>query len=283
MRIAISCESMADFSKELIKKFNIQVIPTQILLGDEVKNDGEISNEEIIEFVNRTGVLPKTSAVNIARFEEYFTNLKKDYDAIIHCSISSGLSGTFSNASTAAAKMKNVYVVDTKTLSTGIALLVLYARKLADEGVAADKIYEAVCKRVDSVQVSFPLTKLDFLYKGGRCNSLSYFCANLLKIRPQIIMKDGKMVLGKKYRGSFEHVVKCYCRDSLEEYDNPDLENAFVTYTTAEPIIIEIAVNALKDRGFKNIYITRAGGTITSHSGENCMGILFINDGGAEL
>ncbi len=282
MKIAISCETAADFNRELIEKLNVHVVPFQILLGDENKFDGEITTDQIIEFVNKTGILPKTGAVNIAQFDEYFGNLKKSYDAIIHVSLSSELSSTFSNAQRSAEQMKNVYVVDSRSLSTGIALLVLYARSLVEKGLHADNIYNLLLKRVQYVQASFALKRLDYLYKGGRCNSLTYFGANLLKIRPQIIVKDGKMISGKKYRGSFDHVVKSYCKDTLEQFDNPDLENAFVTYTTAEPEVVDIAVGFLKDRGFKNVYVTRAGGTITSHCGENCLGILYINDGGVE-
>ena len=104
--------------------------------------------------------------------------------------------------------------------------------------------------------------------------------ANLLRIRPQIVVRDGKMVSGKKYRGNYDHIVKSYCRDVLEEFDTPDLSVAFVTYTTASDEIVEYAKQTLKDAGFNEVYATRAGGTITSHCGEDCLGILYINDGG---
>ena len=137
-------------------------------------------------------------------------------------------------------------------------------------------------QRVPNVQASFELKRLDYLYKGGRCSGLAFFGANLLKIRPQIVLKDGKMVPGKKYRGNFNLVVKKYCEDVLEEFDNPDTSVGFVTYTTASSEIVDIAVKYLKDRGFNEVYVTRAGGTITSHCGEDCLGILYINDGGVQ-
>ena len=87
------------------------------------------------------------------------------------------------------------------------------------------------------------------------------------------------MVTGKKYRGNYGHIVKIYCRDVLEEFSNPDLSCAFLTYTTAEQEVLDNAMSALKDAGFEKIYVTRAGGTITSHCGEDCLGILYINDG----
>ena len=279
MKIAISAETTADLTKELISKYDIKILPFTIQLGDKSAFDGEITTDEIIEFVNANNVLPKTSAVNEYQYTEHFENILKDYDAIIHFSLSSGLSLACSNAIRAAKNFKNVYVVDTLSLSTGIALLAINAKELADKGVSAEEIYQASLKRVPKVQASFELKRLDYLYKGGRCSALTYFGANLLKIRPQIIVKDGKMISGKKYKGKFEHVVKNYCADVLEEFDTPDLTRAFVTYTTASEEIIETAKSYLKDRGFKEILVTRAGGTITSHCGEDCLGILYINDG----
>ena len=279
MKIAISAESTIDLTQELIEKYDIKTIAFNLQLGNNSYLDGEITADEIIKYANDTGVLPKTGAINEYRFTEHFENLLKDNDAVIHFSLSSELSMAYSNAERASKNFKNVYVVDTRSLSTGIALLAIYAKNLADTGVSAKEIYDSCLSRVPFIQASFELKRLDFLYKGGRCSSLTYFGANLLKIRPQIIVKEGKMISGKKYRGNFSHVVKNYCQDVLEEFNNPDLSLAFVTYTTAQPEIIESAKNALLDRGFKKVFITRAGGTITSHCGEDCLGILYINDG----
>jgi len=278
MKIAISAESTIDLSKELIEKFNINIIPFNIQLGDKGGLDGEITTDEIISFVNKTGILPKTSAVNEYQFNEYFTKLHKEYDAIIHFSLSSELSATCNNAKNAAKNFKNVFIVDTKSLSTGIALLAIHARELVDEGLSAKDVYEKCVNRVEKVQASFELKRLDYMHKGGRCSGLTLFAANLLKIRPQILLKDGKMIPGKKYKGNFAHVVKNYCQDVLEQFNTPDLSKAFITCTTADAEIVDIARAMLKEKGFKNIYETRAGATITSHCGEDCLGILYIND-----
>ena len=282
MKIKISAESTIDLPKSLLEEYDISTLPFQVTLGDNVYYDGEISSEEIINFANETKILPKTNAINEYTYTEYFTELLKDSDYVIHFCLSSGLSCACNNAKMAAKNSFDgkVFVVDTMSLSTGIALLAITAVKLAKEGLPVNEIVEKVEKRVPFVNASFELKRLDFLYKGGRCSALSYFGANLLKIHPQIIVKDGKMISGKKYRGSFAKVVDSYCKDTLELFNNPDLSQAFVTYTTAEDEIVEIAVKHLKEAGFKRIDVTRAGGTITSHCGENCLGILYINDGG---
>ncbi len=279
MRIAISAESTIDLTKELIEKYDFKIVPFQIYLGNENRFDGEITCDEIIEFVDKNKILPKTGAVNEEQYREHFTNILKDYDAVVHLSLSSELSSAYSNAVKVAKDMKNVFVIDTRSLSTGIALLAIYAKELVDKGIEAENVYEKVKERIPFVQASFELKRLDYLYKGGRCGALLYFGANLLKIHPQIVVKDGKMISGKKYRGSFQHVVKSYCSDTLIQFDNPDLKYGFITYTTASQDIIDSAMECMKERGFENVYVTRAGGTITSHCGENCLGILYINDG----
>ncbi len=282
LKIAVSAETTVDLTKELLEKYDVKTVPFTVLLGEEAKLDGEITVDEIIDYVNKTKVLPKTSAVNEYQYDEHFEKLLKDYDAIIHFSLSSELSSAYSNAVRSSQKYQNVFVIDSRSLSTGIALLAIYARKLAEKGTSPQEINDLCIKRIPSVQASFELNRVDYLYKGGRCNVLTYLGANVLKIRPQILLKDGKMVSGKKYRGNFSHVVNNYCNDVLEEFNNPDLEEVFLTYTTAEDAVLESVKNILKDRGFKNINVTRAGATITSHCGENCLGILYINDGGVE-
>lgn len=280
MKIAISTETTVDLTKDLIDKYNVKIVPFTVNLGNDSFLDGEITSEEIIAYVDKTGVLPKTSAVNEFQYEEHFGNILKEYDAIIHISLSSELSCAFNNACKVATKLKNVFVIDSRSLSTGIALLVIYAAKLIEKGFSPEEIYNKVLSRVPNVQASFALNRLDYLYKGGRCSSLMYFGANILKIRPQIILKDGKMVSGNKYRGNMSIICKKYLSDVLSEFSNPDLEEVFITYTTCPSEIIDSIKKTLIDYGFKNINVTRAGGTITSHCGEQCLGVLYINDGG---
>lgn len=278
MKIAISAESTVDLPKELQKKYDIYTVPFSILLGDKIGLDGEIQPQEIFEYVKKNKELPKTSAVNEEQYNEHFSNLLKSYDAIVHFTLSSDMSSAYNNAVLSSKNFENVYIVDSRSLSTGIALLAIYARKLATKGIEPKEIAQKCELKAQNVQASFVLSKLNFLYKGGRCNSLQLLGANLLRLRPQIIVDKGKMRSGKKYRGNFDKCVDLYCKDTLSEFNTPDLDVAFVTYTTAEPQTVEIARNHLKCAGFKNIYETIASGTITSHCGENCLGILYIND-----
>ena len=278
MKIAISTESTCDLGADLLKQYNIHVIPYSIIIGDQLVEDTQDVPNTIFKYVAETKKLPKTSAINEAQFKEYFVNLLKSYDAVVHITLSSGLTSSVSHCKTAADKLQNIHVIDSLSLSTGLGLLVLYASELANNGATPQEIVQKVTSRIPYVQTSFVVDKLDYLYKGGRCNALALFGANLLKIHPQIVVKNGTMKPSKKYRGKMERVVTDYCADTLAEFNTPDTTRAFITYTTATPQMIDAATRCLQNAGFKQIYTTTAGGTITSHCGENVLGILYIND-----
>ena len=219
-KIAISAESTIDLPKELLANFKIHTLPFTITMGDKVAHDGEIAPEEIFKFVNEKKVLPKTSAVNTFQFEEHFTKLLKDYDYIIHFSLSSKISSAYENACVASKDNNNIKVFDSCSLSTGIALEAIYASKLVDEGLEFEEIIKKVQPRIPHVQASFILERLDYLYKGGRCNALQLFGANLLKLHPQILVQEGKMIVGKKYRGKIDLNTIKYVEDTLERFNN---------------------------------------------------------------
>ena len=279
MRVAVSVESTNDLSKELLIKYDIEVIPYHITLGEKTYRDGEISTQDMFDFVAENKILPKTNAINEYEYVDYFTQLKREYDAVVHICLSSDLSSSCGNAMRASKSVENVYVVDSRSLSTGIGLCAIYARELADKGIAPEEIAKKVEERANSLQVSFVVERLDYLHKGGRCSSLQRFGANLLHLRPRIVVKDGKMSSDKKYKGKMASVMSKYCNDVLEEFNTPDLDKVFITYTSATPEMIASAEAVCREAGFKNIYQTTAGCTITSHCGEHTMGILYFNDG----
>ena len=280
MKIAISAESTLDLSKELIKQYDVHIIPFTVLLGEDAYLDGDINAQDIFDYVDKNKILPRTSAVNEFQYREYFKGLfDQGYEAIIHISLSSEISTSCSQAINASKKFDNVYVIDSRSLSTGIALEVIYAAKLAKKGLKPQEIVEKVNARIPYVQASFVIQTLEYLHKGGRCSGLLRFGAAILRIKPQIIVSDGKMAPAKKYIGRKSQVVEAYCEDTLEQFANPDLSIAFVTHTLATPEMVAVAIDALRKRGFKTIYETTAGATITSHCGPQTLGILFINDG----
>jgi len=281
-RIAISSDSAIDITEDLREKFDIHTVPFSIIMGEEADFDDDSSAKKVFAYTEKTGKLARTAAVNEAQCEAHFGKLLESYDAIIHFTISSDMSASYANSVSAAKKFENVFVVDSRELSTGIALEAIYARRLAEQGIPIEEIVAKVKERIPYVQASFACEAVDYLYKGGRCSSLSALGANILKIRPQIIVKDGKMIQGKKFRGPMKKWVPQYIEETLRDFKTPDHSLVFVTFSSAPKEVQEIATDLLKKAGFKEIYLTTAGGTVACHCGPQTLGILFINDGDGE-
>lgn len=285
MKIIITSDSSCDLNQEQLKEYNIHTLPLYVNLNGEEFRDGvNIAPQDIFDFVKENKKLPKTSALSVADYTLFFNNILKDNKEteIIHIGLSSSLSTSFNNSVTASQECgERVSVVDGKNLSTGTGLLVLYASKLAKEGLSKQEIIEKVEKRVPFVQASFIIPETEYLYRGGRCSAIAMLGANLLKIKPRIQVIDGKMKPYGKPRGKMVPVLKQYIDDVLKEFNTPDPEICFVTHSTIEPEVAEEIKQYVESKNiFKEVVITTAGATITSHCGKGTLGILYINDGG---
>ena len=277
-QIIISSDSTCDLSKELVDRYQIRIQPMGISLGDQIYRDGvDITPDMIYAHHEKTGQLPKTSAINVVEALEYFEELTKDGSAVIHFTISSSMSSTYNNACVAAQEFENVYVVDAKNLSTGSGLLVLAAAEMVQEGLEAQQIVEKLNDLEDRVDASFVVDNLEYLVKGGRCSALAAFGANLLQLKPCISVKKGAMGVGKKYRGKFEKVLLTYVADRLADAEDICLDRVFVTHAGCDPKVVESVAEAVKNTlPFREILVTRAGCTVSSHCGANTLGVLFI-------
>ena len=281
--IKITSDSSVDLTKELIKKYDFSILPFNILMNDKEYLDGEnINNQMIVDNFIENKTLPKTSAVSIENYKTFFKQFVDKGDKVIHFSISGLMSCSYENAVHASEEFDgNVTIIDGANLSTGTALLMLYASDLIQKGKSYEEIIEKVKKRIPYVQASFVIDKLNFLYKGGRCSSLQLLGANILGIKPSIEVKDGKMGMAKKYMGKLIKVAEKYVLDTLNKFNNPDLTRIFITYSTIEEDVLNIVKQTvLENAKFKEILITQAGSTVMSHCGPNTIGILYINDGG---
>ncbi len=277
MKIKISADSTVDLSEELIKEYDISIMPLLITLGDETKLDGvEVSTQELFQYVDKTGELPKTASPSITAYQEYYDKLLKDADCVIHFVVSGMLSSCYSSASKAAEEYGDrVYVVDSRSLSTGIALLALYACDRVKEGAEPKQIAEECKLLTKKVQASFVLGDLNYMHKGGRCSGAMRLSAKFLRIKPEIVLVNGEMKVGKKYMGKLNKVVENYVEDTLARYPEYDRKRVFITHTPIDSEICKEVRKQLEGK-FDNIYDTVAGATISSHCGLGTLGILFI-------
>ena len=266
--------------KELLDRYGIANFPLSVRLGETSYTDGvDLTAEDIYASVAKTGVLPQTNAISPAEYTDRFTELRKEYDAVVHFTISSKLSSCYQNAVIAAEDVGNVYVVDTKNLSTGMALLAIEAAIMAQKEDADPAQIAETCRGLaDKLNVSFILGNLEYMRKGGRCSGVAVFGANLLKLRPELEMKDGSLVVASKYRGALPQVLRQYVLNRLKDKKvRPD--RVFFTTTCVDNELPDLGRQVLEETGlFKEILSTTAGCTVTSHCGKDTFGVLFLEE-----
>lgn len=282
-KIIISCDSTADLSAELLERFDIRVSPLSIVKDEQTLKDGiDITQQDIFKYKEQTGKLLKTCAPNLAECENTLKGYKDEFGddcAIIHFDISSEMSSTYANYVNAAEDFSDVYIVDSRNLSTGIGLLVLRAAELRDKGLSAKEIFDEINNLRDKVDATFVIDTLEYLHKGGRCSTVAMLGANLLKLKPEIEVRGGNMSVGKKYRGKIGDCFLNYVKDMLTDVDSIETDRIFVTHTVDEDKMdmVDSVVKLVKELvPFKEVLVTRAGCTVSVHCGPNTLGILFI-------
>ena len=279
MNVKITSDSTCDLSADIIRRYDIGIMPLSVSLGDKSYKDGvEMNTDDIYAYVDRTGSLPKTSAVNVEDYIEAFQAIVSEGREVVHFNISAGFSSSYQNACIAAQEVGHVRVVDSRNLSTGQGLVVLKGAELAAQGASAEEI-ERVCNEMtDRVEASFIIDSLDYLYEGGRCSALSALGANLLKLKPCIVVKDGMMHPEKKYRGFFEKVLLHYVEDRLKDRTDIEPDRIFITHTRCDPECVKAVREAILKYmpDFAEIIETTAGSTVTTHCGPNTLGILYV-------
>ncbi|MBQ7491039.1 MAG: DegV family protein [Clostridia bacterium] len=275
--IRISADSTCDLSPALVSRYHIAIAPLQVIVAGKPYLDGvEIDPDRLFAMVEKTGKIGSTTAVNLDEYLAFFRAQRKGFDAEIHFTISSEMSSCFQNACAAAAELGNVYVIDSRNLSTGIGQLVLDAAGMASEGFSAEEIVRRLEEKKAKLDVSFVLDTLDYLRRGGRCSTVAALGANLLKLKPCIQVTEGAMGVGKKYRGTLESAFLNYVHDKLAQPDTVDPGRIFITHSGVDAALVEkVKAAVLECVPFREVHITRAGCTISNHCGPNCLGILF--------
>lgn len=282
-KIIISCDSTADLSAELLERFDIRVSPLSIVKDEQTLKDGiDITQQDIFKYKEQTGKLLKTCAPNLAECENTLKGYKDEFGddcSIIHFDISSEMSSTYANYVNAAEDFSDVYIVDSRNLSTGIGLLVLRAAELRDKGLSAKEIFDEINSLRDRVDATFVIDTLEYLHKGGRCSTVAMLGANLLKLKPEIEVRGGNMSVGKKYRGKIGDCFLNYVKDMLADVDSIETDRIFVTHTVDEDKMdmVDNVVKLVKELvPFKEVLVTRAGCSVSVHCGPNTLGVLFI-------
>lgn len=278
-KVILCADSACDLDEVLKSQYGVNIYPYHVSLGDEHYRDGvDINPEKIYQAYWKRKVIPKTAAINPQEFVSFFKPWTDQGYDIIHLSLSSGISSSYQNCCLAVQELPNIYPIDSRSLSTGFGLLVIEAAERIAQGMPAAQIQEEIVAIREKVETSFILDNLVFMHAGGRCSGVAALGANILGIKPCIEMDcaTGKMGVGKKYRGTLEKVLKKYTMDKLQDRNDLDLRRIFITHTGIAQECIEQVTDTIRELAdFQKIIVTRAGCTISSHSGPNTLGILF--------
>lgn len=276
MKILISADSCLDLPESILKENNIQTLPFTVTIGDKVFLDNEINEEDLYSFADETGIYPKTSAINLFQYSEFFKKYAKEYDYLIHICISSKISSAFNNASIAAEEYPNVYVFDSLNVSSGMGLLVLKAVELREQGKTAEEILEALNEITPRIVFSFLANDFNYIYKGGRCNPDNKQTSTKPAIR---MYQNGLLVNYNKYVGKNSACVEQFVLDIIEEFKNADKTYSIINFTPdCTDTMIDIVKTKLLDAGFGNIIISKATSTVCCHGGPKTITVGLINN-----
>lgn len=277
--IVVTVDSAADLPKDVAGKYGIEIMPMHVIIDGKEKNDGvDITAEEIFDYAEKTGVIPKTSAVSPGEYADFFEKFVKENKSVIHLSFCSHLSSTCRNAKIAAKSFENVYVIDTLNLGGGISLPAIRACEMREEEMSAKEIFDNISAIVHKTKVSYLLNDIDFLKRSGRCSAAAAFSANLLSVKPCAAMVNGKIDVIRKYRGKTKAVRLQYANEQLESHKNIDFSTAFIYHSGVDESELCEYEKMLKSAGFRNVITAFAGCMISLHSGRNALGIHFIGD-----
>ena len=279
--VVITSDSTCDLSAELLERYQIHTIPLIITLGEDTfLDDGKtFTPADMYARYRKDGTLPKTAAPGVQDFKDFFEQFTSQGCQVVHLDISSELSNSYNAACLAADELIGVHVVDSRMLSTGVGLLAIEGAECRDRGMGAAEIAQHLRGLTGKVQTSFVLDTLEFMWKGGRCSGVAALGANLLKLKPGLEMKDGKLGIYKKYRGNINNVYKQYVRERLEGRQVCPA-HVFITESgeVPESTLEEIYALVRELIPVEEIHHTLAGCTVSTHCGPKTLGILFIEE-----
>ena len=272
----ISADSTLDMPMELIKANDIRVIASYVTMGDKTVDDWpDLTQQQLLDYVRKSGQLAKTSAANPDDYERWFRSLSAEGRPVIHVAKSSGISSCYQNACMAAKEVGNVWVVDSKNLAGGTSMSILAALKTELEDPAEVAAFmEAYRERIEG---SFIIETLEFLYKGGRCSALAALGANILKLRPEIVFDHGIMRVGKKYRGVYRKCVYEYLDDQLAKLPGYETELVYMNHTLQDKAFLEELKAYVREKtGCRELIEYPASSAISTHCGPNTFGVFFV-------
>lgn len=278
-RVAIVTDSTADLPKELVEKYDIQVVPLNVIFGEETFKDGvDLDSHQFFDKLIISDVHPYTSQPSPGEFLEVYERLLEDYDAIVSIHISSKLSGTFQSAEIASQMLsgKDITVLDSYSVTLGIGQAVLAAAQASQEGKSKEDIIGAATKVIKSTRLLFTVETLEFLEKGGRIGKASALLGTLLNLHPILQIADGEVQAHSKVRGRMSKVIKAMVDASGKMVPFGSKIKVAVIHSNAVDRVQEL-LNLVED-AYDVVSTVKAliGPVIGVHSGPGAVGLIIV-------
>jgi uncharacterized protein len=283
--IALVTDSTCDLSQELIDFYQINVVPINLHFGENHYLDKvTIQPDQFYDLLKEKTEFPKTSQINVQTFSNLYSHLASHYDAIIAVHLSSQFSGTFANSVKAGERIskefnKPVYVIDSKSVSGALGLLVLRAAKGIEAKEPVESIVKALEYDVIKTKIFVSVRNLKYMIKGGRVSKPKGLVARALGLNPVISMDDqGKSILfGKTFSQEaslnkiYTHIEKVRRGNSVWNYIILHAHNPEGAQKTEEKLTDMI--------GKKAVSVVDISPVIGMHAGNGAIAVslLFTN------
>jgi DegV family protein with EDD domain len=275
--LRIVMDSAGDLPQEWINKYEIDVIPINVHMGDDVYlEDVDLTIDQFYGWVKETGMVPKTSQPSIGQFIEFYRGIAQPGDVLLSIHLTSKLSGTYESAVMAARELESepfeIHVFDTLAGTAIQGYMCQEAREMDREGKKIEDIMERLRVIRDSTEVIFTVDSLEFAQKSGRVKMLESILASVLRIKPIITLQEGTLAIADKVRtrkASLEYIL-----EEMSRRMGNKLINAAVMHANDLATAKEVSAKIEGLLNVKDCFIEQVSVAIATHLGPGTVGIV---------
>ena len=278
MAIRIITDSAADFDREVAKRRKIDIVSLSVQFGSASFLDGKnLTTEVFYKLLKEGKENPKTAQPSPADFLTLFEEAKAAGDQGVVVSLSGALSGTLQSASIARdmCEYEPIYIVDSRSATAGMQILVNYACKLRDSGLSAQDIAAQLEQLRGKIRIFAMVDTLEYLRRGGRLSALQVGIGTVTKLKPTITVRDGAVAVVGKAFGTAA-AVKTLLK-LMEEHPVDDAYPSYFLYTD-DRSTEELLLPKLREMGKlpHRLHYCAVGPTIGTHVGPGVLGMAYV-------
>jgi DegV family protein with EDD domain len=273
----IITDSTVDLPPELVEKYDIEIVPLKIHLGEETYRDYfDINLDDFYHRLRTTDLFPSTTQPSPQDFVATYRKLSAEDDCLISIHISAKLSGTYQSATLAAQQLPelNIHPIDSQQASLGLGMTVIAAAKAVAEKREVDEVLSVVNRITSQIKTYFSVDSLEYLRRGGRIGKAQSFLGTMLKIKPLLAIQDGEIVPVEKLRGQ-QRLIRRMVQLVQDDATNIGALRFGLIYADNEELLSTLSQQLKKREELKYEYTSKVGGVITSHVGPEVIGVSY--------